>query len=43
MVSQCPVRVFAVRESQGEKVLFHFGQGKSGKLAMISGKIAFSC
>ena len=43
MVSQCPVRVFVVRESQGEKVLFHFGQGKSGKLAMVSGKIAFSC
>ena len=43
MVSQCPARVFVVRESQGEKVLFHFGQGKSGKLTMVSGEIAFSC
>ena len=26
-----------------EKGLFHLGPGKSGKLAMVTGKIAFSC
>ena len=28
------------RESQGEEVPFHLGQGMSGKLAVVSGKIA---
>ena len=35
-------RVYTVRESQGEKGLFGFGQGKSGKLAVVRGKIVFS-
>ena len=34
-------RVYTVKESQGEKGLFHLGQGKSGKLVMVRGKIAF--
>ena len=33
-------RIYTVRESQG---LFPLGQGKSGKLAMVRGKIAFTC
>ena len=28
-------KVYTVRESQGEKGLFHLGQGKSGKLVMV--------
>ena len=28
-------RVYTVKESQGEKGLFHLGQGKSGKLVMV--------
>ena len=35
-------RVYTVRESQGEKGLFCFGQGKSGKLAVVRDKITFS-
>ena len=35
-------RVYTVRESQGETDLLCFGQGKSGKLAVVRGNIAFS-
>ena len=36
-------RVVTVRENQGEKGLFHTGQGKSGKDPKKSGKIFQLC
>jgi len=35
-------RVYTVRESQGEKDLFCFGQGKSGKVRESQGSLQWS-